>query len=72
MDQFQRALSDGDVRVLEAVHDGGSVALYGSRVQLHHLPERVECHVADVVVAVREESDPIQKKKKMSETIITK
>ena len=54
MDELQGPLPNGNVRVLEAVYDGGAVSLHGGGVELHHLSERVEGHVPDVVVSVRE------------------
>lgn len=56
MNKLQRSLPDGNVGILEAFHDGRSVALDGGRIQLHHLAQGVERDIPDVVVLVAEES----------------
>mmetsp|Transcript_19600 Transcript_19600/g.60889 ORF Transcript_19600/g.60889 Transcript_19600/m.60889 type:complete len:479 (-) Transcript_19600:1-1437(-) len=52
VDQLQRAAADGHVRVLDAAHDHGAVALHRLRVHRHHLGQRVERHVPDVVIVL--------------------
>ena len=56
MNKLQRSLSDRNVRIFEAFHDGRSVTLHGGRIQLHHLAQGVERDVPDIVVLVTEES----------------
>lgn len=55
MYELQRSLSDRNIRIFQAVHDDGSVTLHRCRVELDHLAQRVERHVAYVVVAVGQE-----------------
>ena len=50
-----RAPADGDVCVLDALHDCDAVPLHGLRVYAHHLGQCVERHVAQVVVLVAQE-----------------
>mmetsp|Transcript_26904 Transcript_26904/g.78337 ORF Transcript_26904/g.78337 Transcript_26904/m.78337 type:complete len:410 (-) Transcript_26904:270-1499(-) len=56
VDEFQGPLADGDIWILEAVHNGGPVALHGIHVLAHDLGQGVQCHVANVVVTVEQES----------------
>ena len=52
--EFDGPLLDGDVRVLQAVEDGGAVPLNSFSVALHDPEERVQSHVPDVLVGVEE------------------
>mmetsp|Transcript_115450 Transcript_115450/g.331356 ORF Transcript_115450/g.331356 Transcript_115450/m.331356 type:complete len:464 (+) Transcript_115450:494-1885(+) len=53
---IERPPPDRDVRVLEAVDDGGAVALHSLHVDVHHALKRRQGDVADVVVAAEEEA----------------
>mmetsp|Transcript_8985 Transcript_8985/g.29522 ORF Transcript_8985/g.29522 Transcript_8985/m.29522 type:complete len:299 (+) Transcript_8985:303-1199(+) len=55
VDKVERAALDRHVAILDAVDDCVAVALDRSRVHGHNLGQRVERHVADVIIAVREE-----------------
>lgn len=55
MDQLKGSLSNGNIGILEAVNDGGSVSLNWRRVNLYHLSQGIERHVTDIVVPVRKE-----------------
>mmetsp|Transcript_32652 Transcript_32652/g.79220 ORF Transcript_32652/g.79220 Transcript_32652/m.79220 type:complete len:285 (-) Transcript_32652:595-1449(-) len=52
VDKLKRTLTDGRVVVLEAVDDRISMPLHRLRVLSHDFMQRVERHVADVVVSV--------------------
>ena len=56
VDQVQGPLSDGDVRVLQAVDDGVSVSLDRGSVFGDDFREGVQGHVTNVVVAVEKEA----------------
>lgn len=54
--QLHRASLDRHVRVFETLDDGRAMSLNGRHVGVHDLEERVECHVANVLVRVEQES----------------
>ena len=54
--QLHGASLDRHVRILEALDNGATVALYRAQVGVHHLEERVERHVANVLVGVEQEA----------------
>mmetsp|Transcript_116530 Transcript_116530/g.324770 ORF Transcript_116530/g.324770 Transcript_116530/m.324770 type:complete len:226 (+) Transcript_116530:681-1358(+) len=47
---------DGHIRVLQAIDDGGAVALHRLQIDHHHALKRGKGHIADVVVAAQEET----------------
>mmetsp|Transcript_17683 Transcript_17683/g.45047 ORF Transcript_17683/g.45047 Transcript_17683/m.45047 type:complete len:928 (-) Transcript_17683:351-3134(-) len=55
VDEVESATLDRDVRVLQAVYDGAAVALHGAQIHADHLVQRVQGHVAQVVVALAQE-----------------
>ena len=53
--ELEGAPLDGHVGVLKALEDGGAVALHGAVVGVDGAQQRVQRHVADVLVAVEQE-----------------
>ena len=49
-----RAPADGHVSVLDAVDNGGAVALHGLQIHAHHSCQNIQRHVPHVVVLVRQ------------------
>lgn len=56
MDELKGTLSDGNIRIFQAIDDGRSMTLHGRRINLHNLPQRVQGHVSDVIISVQKES----------------
>lgn len=54
-DDLEGAAADGGVALFEAAEDGGAMARDGGVVDLRHLEQHRQRHVADVAVAVQQE-----------------
>jgi len=54
--QLHRPPAYGDVRILQALQNGGAMPLHRRRVRVHRSQQRVQRHVPNVLVRVEQET----------------
>ena len=64
-------LSYGNIRIFQTVNDGAAMPLHGLVIGMHNPLQRIQRHIADILVVVEQKSAKNVDRKNLKETKMT-